>query len=407
MVVGRIDEVVRPPGGEEDGAELLEELPEELPGVPALLREGLDPPEDLRQVVGDHVGDQVAEDVLGGLAEDLPDHLPGDPALGRPGGLVQQRQGVPDGALGVAGDESQGVGIGLDPLLGGDPTEMLPHGFGGDPAELEALAPGDDRRGQLVGLGGAEDEDDVGRRLLEHLQQRVEGRVRELVGLVDDVDLVAAPGRGEGDPLADLPDVVDRRVGRGVHLVDVEGRPVGDLRTGSALPARLRPRSLGAVQALGEDPRRGRLPRPPGTAEEVGVGHTVVVEGAGQGLGDVGLPEDLVEAGRAPLAVQGDVAHGRSRARVSGRLKPDSTDPEGPTLSPYGWGRRPGDPAAPGELRLPLLPPGPGGIHGSPSRGNPAAAPIRTEVSRWYRPSSGSVRTDPCRSLSASGPRSC
>ena len=44
----------------------------------------------------------------------------------------------------------------------------------------------------FVEVGRAEDEDEVGRRLLDQLQQRVEGRVRELVRLVEDVDLVAA-----------------------------------------------------------------------------------------------------------------------------------------------------------------------------------------------------------------------
>ena len=42
-------------------------------------------------------------------------------------------------------------------------------------AEVEALAATDDRGGHLVRLGGREDEPDAGRRLLEDLQQGVEG----------------------------------------------------------------------------------------------------------------------------------------------------------------------------------------------------------------------------------------
>ena len=44
-----------------------------------------------------------------------------------------------------------------------------------------ALAAGENGRGDLLQLGGREDEHEVLRRLLENFQQRVEGRVREHV----------------------------------------------------------------------------------------------------------------------------------------------------------------------------------------------------------------------------------
>ncbi len=59
-------------------------------------------------------------------------------------------------------------------------------------------------------------------RLLDQLQQRVPGGVRELVRLVEDVDLVAALGGLEDDPVADLADVVDPPLRGCVHLDDVE-----------------------------------------------------------------------------------------------------------------------------------------------------------------------------------------
>ena len=49
--------------------------------------------------------------------------------------------------------------------------------------------------GDALRVGGGEDEHDVGRRLLERLEERVEGRAREHVHLVDDVDLEAAARR--------------------------------------------------------------------------------------------------------------------------------------------------------------------------------------------------------------------
>ena len=90
--------------------------------------------------------------------------------------------------------------------------------------EVEAVAAVDDRRQDLVGLGRGEHEDRVRRRLLERLEERVPRRGGEHVRLVEDVDLVAAGDRRVGDLLAQVADVVDRVVRRGVHLDHVERR---------------------------------------------------------------------------------------------------------------------------------------------------------------------------------------
>ena len=87
--------------------------------------------------------------------------------------------------------------------------------------EHERLAARPDRRQHLSEVRCTEDEDEVGRGLLDQLQQRIEGRIRELVGLVEDVDLVAPLDGLEDDALADLPDVVDAALGSRVHLHDV------------------------------------------------------------------------------------------------------------------------------------------------------------------------------------------
>ena len=70
------------------------------------------------------------------------------------------------------------------------------------PREHERLAARADGREHLRELGRAEDEDEVGRRLLDQLEERVESSVRELVRLVEDVDLVAAlrPAGGRRGP---------------------------------------------------------------------------------------------------------------------------------------------------------------------------------------------------------------
>jgi hypothetical protein len=73
-----------------------------------------------------------------------------------------------------------------------------------------------------VRLGRAQDEDHVLRRLLEHLEERVERGVRELVSLVDDVDLPSTAGGRIRDALTDLANIVDGRMRCSVELQDVQ-----------------------------------------------------------------------------------------------------------------------------------------------------------------------------------------
>src|SRR5439155_6506937 len=88
--------------------------------------------------------------------------------------------------------------------------------------ERERLAARADGGQHLREIRRAEDEDEVGWRLLDQLQERVPRGIRELVRLVEDVDLRAALDRLQDDALADLPDVVDAALRRRVHLDDVE-----------------------------------------------------------------------------------------------------------------------------------------------------------------------------------------
>ena len=122
--------------------------------------------------------------------------------------------------------------VDLDRLVLGDAREHRRDLLDRRAAEVEAVAAVDDRRQHLLGLGRREHEDRVRRRLLERLQERVPGLLGEHVRLVEDVDLVAPGDRRVGDLLAQVADVVDRVVGRGVHLDHVErGRARRSRRT--------------------------------------------------------------------------------------------------------------------------------------------------------------------------------
>jgi hypothetical protein len=112
-----------------------------------------------------------------------------------------------------------------------------------------------------VRLGSGQDEPHAGGRLLQELQQRVEGLTGESLGLVDDVDLLAALGRGGGGALPQLAGVVHTSVAGGVDLPDVEVAAVLDPLALVADAARLGGGTLLAVDHLGEDPCGGGLAR--------------------------------------------------------------------------------------------------------------------------------------------------
>jgi hypothetical protein len=114
---------------------------------------------------------------LGAVGE--PEHrahlLFGDPPFGQRDRLVEQRQPVSHRAVRRAGDERDGGRLDLGAFLAGDPGEVVGQDLGLDAPQIEALAAREHRHRHLANLGGREDELHMLRRLLERLQQRVEG----------------------------------------------------------------------------------------------------------------------------------------------------------------------------------------------------------------------------------------
>src|SRR5439155_916858 len=195
-----------------------------------------------------------------------------------------------------------------------DASSALPSGAGGDDPEVVLLAAGEDRVGQLVVLGGGEDELHPGRRLLQRLQERVEGARRKHVDLVDDPDAEAVTGRVVARALPQLADLVDAVVGGAVDLLDVEAGPGGDLPARVALPARIRRRPLHAVEGLGQDARRRRLADTARAREKERVADAARRQRVAQRAGDGGLAHDLVEGLGPPLTREDEVGHGRAGA---------------------------------------------------------------------------------------------
>ena len=157
-----------------------------------------------------------------------------------------------------------------------------------------------------MGLGGRQDEPNAWRRLLEDLQQRVEGLPREPLGLVDDVDLLPPHGRRGGGPFPQLSRVVDASVRGRVDLHHVQVRAVADADALLAHPAWFGRRAAFAVHHPGQDPGGRGLSGSPRPAEKEGVRQAPFTDGSHQRADDVLLPDDLVGRLRPVLPIEGD-----------------------------------------------------------------------------------------------------
>ncbi len=283
---------------------MLEALRRDVAEVLAFLDQAVHELEHPGRVAhGDGVGDGVLDLGRRGAEQRLEHRLVDHPAA-QHGRLVQQGQRVPERALGLPGHGVSGGLVELHALALGQLHQVLRHELARSPPEVEPLAPAHDGGRHLVGLGRAEQEAHPRWRLLEHLQQGVEGLAGQALRLVDDVDLLAAHGRCGGGPFPQLAGVVDAAVGGRVDLDDVEVRAVPDPHALLADPARLGRGALLAVHHLGQDPGRGGLAGPPGPAEQERVGQAPLLHRADQRAHDVLLPQDLLGNLRAVLPVQ-------------------------------------------------------------------------------------------------------
>ena len=224
--------------------------------------------------------------------------------------LIERALRVAHAAFGVARDQRDGVLVGVNALGLHDGAELAGDRRRADDAELVLLRARADRLRDLVQLRRRHDEDDVRRRLLHRLEQRVERLRRELVHLVDDEDLVAIADRRHRERADDhLADVVDAGVGGRVDLEDVDVAPLRDLHAGVALAARIRRRPLHAVQRPRQDARGGRLADPAGAGEDERLREAAARERVAKRRGDGLLADHVLEPLRTPLPGEDLVGH--------------------------------------------------------------------------------------------------
>ena len=269
-----------------------------------------------------------------------------------------RRQPVAHRAVGGAGNQRERRRLDLDALCLGDPTVMRDQQLDWDAAQRETLAARQNRDRDLVDLGRREDEFDVGRRLFERLQQRVEGVLRQHVHFVDDVDLVPPEDRPITHPLGQLTNVVDAGARSGVHLHHVDMAVLGNREALRALAARLcsrAARALGpdAIEGAREDPGRRRFSDTTHAGQDEGVGDPPRRDRIRQGAHHRLLPDQLGE-GRRPVFAGEDAI---SRRRIAHSRKPCR-----------GKGDRTDDP---GRDSLRLLPSGPDRVGEGPVHRRP------------------------------------
>ena len=240
------------------GQQVLDETTGVVPG-------GDDPvhhSEDAGAVGGRDGVDALVEHSGVGVAQQGDGPLVVDAAVVRPADeLVHDRKGVAHGAAAGAHHEGEDAGADLDALGLAQMTEVALEDVGRDETEGVVMGARADGADDLLRLGGGEDELHVRRWLLDELEQRVEALRGDHVGLVEDEDLVAVAGRGEGGALTQVAGVVDAVVAGGVDLDDVEaaGAAGGQVPAGGAGAAGGVGGGLGAVEAAGQDARRRRL----------------------------------------------------------------------------------------------------------------------------------------------------
>ena len=225
-------------------------------------------------------------------------------------GLVQQRLRVAHGAGGRAaqqGKRRRFVGYAFHIQHMG---QMAGHLLRRHIAQRELQTAAQHRHRHLLRVGGGQDEFDVGRRLLQRLQHRIEGALGQHVHFVDDVDLEAAGSRRVLSVFQHFADIVDAGVGRGVDLQQIDKAAGVDLTTGRAFAARLRGGAGFAIEALGQNPGDGGLAHPARPRQQISVMQTLFFEGVGQGAHHVLLADQIGKALGTPLTGKDLIAHG-------------------------------------------------------------------------------------------------
>ena len=255
----------------------------------------------------------VFEDVGTDRADQSAHHIGAERVAATGDGLIHDAEGVAHGAVAGFGQHGERVVVGGYALLLGDVAQLADDVVKADGVKAEVLAARADGLRNVFRLRGRHHENHVRGRLFQRLQQRVKGGIGNLVGFVEDPDLVAVARRTVTGGIAQFADFVDAAIGGGVDLDHVNRVALADFDAGVAHAARLGDGMIvrTAVQRHGQNARDGGFADAAVSAEDVAMCNALLLDGIFQGAGDVLLPDDVGEFLRSIFAGQNLVTHGR------------------------------------------------------------------------------------------------
>ena len=190
-----------------------------------------------------------------------------------------------------------------------------------DAAQVETLAARQHCHRHLADFSGGEDELGVRRRLLQRLEQRVEGRARQHVHFVEDVDLVARAHRRVADGIVDLPHVLDAVMRGGIHLQYVRMPALDDGLAVHAhhrhLDRRFFHRAVGqfVIERTRKNARGRRLSDAAHAGQDPGLRNAAALERVRDRAHHGVLPDQILEACGPVFACEHAVSIGRRLGR--------------------------------------------------------------------------------------------
>jgi len=203
-------------------------------------------------------------------------------------------------AIGQLGDVAEGGFLGIDFLGLGNFLKTRDNLGIVDRAKLEALAAGDDGREHLLAFRCRKDEFDVRRGFLKGFEESVEGRLREHVHLVDDVDLVGALGRAVLAVLAQVAHLLHGVVGGPVDLNHVYATAGHDRLNEVGLRVEIDSGLGGPVKRAGQQAGGAGLSGAAWADEQIGVGEPLPLNRIGERADDVFLPYEVAKTPGPP-----------------------------------------------------------------------------------------------------------
>ena len=228
-------------------------------------------------------------------AEDGADGFRGHLVPGKGVCLVKVGETVTHGTVGLFGKDVEGFVGSLDAFLFANVAEAAADLVYGQALEVKTLHTAQNRLRNLVDFGRCKNENHVGRRFFERLEESVEGACREHVDFVDDEDLVLADDGRVLHTFNHIADVVDAGVGGRIYFVDVHRVSAGDILAAVALPTRVQRVIALAVERAGEDAGASSLAHTTGAGKKECMMETTALNGVLESLCDMFLTDHIAE----------------------------------------------------------------------------------------------------------------